>query len=311
MSTLKQTTYCANLWKEIYIDDKGDVYGCCIKKPHVLGNIYNEKLEDIWNNKTLHFFRKKSLAGQLSCFNRCTLTRNKTEYPHNSPTAPFSSLENLSIRFGQACQLRCIMCSLDHKDKGSLNLKRILPNLDLTHIKLICIQGGEPLFIKAAKDFFDHAYSLGKKVSFLTNGLMINDEWAKKISICSPFVYFSINAATKKTHELINKGSRWEIVLKNIQRVRDAREKYNTNIKIFGHMTIVIENLPEIPLFIEKFKRLGFDKINFGFDSSVPLYLTSHLKEMLHLRIKIRKALENSCDYDKIDLHQLNILGLV
>ena len=57
--SIKNNTYCPRLWYEIYIDDSGNVFSCCCK-PNLLGSIYNEKLEDICNDKIIQFSKLPS-----------------------------------------------------------------------------------------------------------------------------------------------------------------------------------------------------------------------------------------------------------
>lgn len=313
MQPTPKGTFCYRLWNEAFIDKDGSVFSCCRYKPAVLGNIYKNKLEDIYNNEMIQELRQKSLDGKLECFENCILlNKAKLGEPKKTVTINYATdLKRLKILFGEACNISCIMCWQDHKDKRSLDVTKLIENVDIKHFQDIELQGGETLLIPAAKSFFDHASSKGKKVSFLTNGLPINDEWAEKIARHSSFLYISINAATKETHELVNQGSRWELVLKSIQKIREAREKYRTDVKIKGHMTIVVENLNEIPLFIKTFRQLGFDEIDFGFDKKVPVYLRLYPFKKLRLRLQIRKAIRTSEYYRFMDLLALKNLSLM
>ena len=143
--------------------------------------------------------------------------------------------------------------------------------------------------------------------------MLLNDLWIEKIVKNSSFIYISLNAATKKTHELINKGSNWEVVLENIKKLNKAKEKFNSGLDIHGHMTLVNENLEEIPLFIKSFKNLGFDSIDFGFDKSIPLFLRKNKVFSKKLRSEIKESL-NSVDNttkSNINTHRLKLLKLI
>ncbi len=313
VKTCKEKTFCPRLWNEIYINVNGDVFACCHEKPKVLGNIYKKKLKEICNSPIIKEFRKKSLLGTLDCYQNCKLLQKKEKYPEQDDIEiDYNQLKRIKIEFGEACNLNCIMCWQDSKNKISLDYKKLIENVDITPFEDIEIQGGEPLFIESARAYYDYLISKEKKVSFLTNGILINSEWAKKIALHSSFIYFSLNAATKKTHELINHGSRWETVLNNIQKIRTAKKKYNTSVEIHGHMTIVIENLHEIPLFIKKFHEFGFEEIDFGYDlKTVPDYLKSHPLEFNELQFNIKKAIDNSDYKGKINIFRLKLLDLI
>ncbi|MBW2966772.1 radical SAM protein [Candidatus Woesearchaeota archaeon] len=313
----KKKIYCPHLWNNIFIDQVGNVY-CCeysysyFLKKNILGNIYDKKLKDIYCNKILSKLRKKLLDGKLKCFNNCAfLNKNKIGNTKKEVKIDYHKLKKLVIRFGESCNLNCIMCFLDSKKKKCLDYKKIIENVDLSPFEVIEIEGGEPLYMESVKKFFDYAASKDKKISFLTNGTLINDVWADKIALNSSYICFSLNAATKKTHELINKGSKWNLVLKNIQMVRKAKKKYNSNVKIIAHMTLVKENIKEIPLFIKKFKTFGVDSIEWGFDISAYLYLKKHEKEKEKLKNKIKRLLYEYKSKNDIDLSKLKLLSLV
>lgn len=313
MEPEKKETYCPLLWGEVYIDPKGDVFACCHKKPAVLGNIHHEKLENICNNSIIRELRQKSLNGQLECFERCTIIDKEKERnaPRKTTFDYRSDPKKLKIEFGELCNIGCIMCWQDHKSKTVLNHKKVIENVDLTPFESVDIQGGEPLAIADAKAYYEYVASQGKHPFLMTNGLLINDQWAEKIVLSSAFIHVSINAATAKTHEIVNKGSKWDVVLRNIQRLKASRQRHKTDFKIIGHMTIVIENIHEISLFIENFPQFGFDRIDFGYDTKV----VGHLRANPFLRIALKRDIFKACrslkDASLVDLKRLKMLQLV
>jgi len=304
-------TYCPRLWDEAFIDEHGRVYTCCHCLPEVLGRIYDEPLEEIVNNETTRRLRRESLEGRLACYRNCTLLDKSAPVERKEYLEiEYAELKRLKLMFGEACNIDCIMCWQDSRNTLSLDFGRMKGNLDLAPFTSIELQGGEPLFIPSATAFFDHAAAAGKKISFLTNGMMISEEWAEKIARHSDFVYFSLNAATKETHELVNRGSRWERVLGGIGRVLEARKRLGTDLKVWGHMTIVRQNLDEIDLFIERFPDLGFDAIDFGIDAPVTRHLRFHPLRKRALRRRVRSALERSPFRESVNDLRLRILGL-
>lgn len=313
MTGTDNNTYCAGLWENIFINDYGEVFSCCHSKPEVLGSIYKEHLTDICNGRIVQELRQKSLDGTLKCYHDCRLLdKNKPQQKREGVRIDYNDLTGLKILFGQACHINCIMCGQEKKIKVVLDYDKLAENVDITPFNNIDIQGGEPLFIEEAKRFFKDVVSKNKKASFLTNGLLINEEWARDIALHSSSLSVSINAATKKTHELVNRGSRWETVLRNVQRVRREREKHGTQLRITGHMTIVVENLKEIHLFLRDFKKLGFDRASFSYDTpSVPEYLEKHPVEAYIIRKRIQLVLKAVTGPPKANLMSLRLLKLV
>ncbi|MCK5633126.1 radical SAM protein [bacterium] len=304
-----ENTYCPRLWNGIFIDHRGNIYSYC-RAVDVIGNIYRQNLKEVVNNDIIQKIRKKSLDGELACYQKCTLLKDKkTECSDRKLIIDYKDLERIKLLFGTKCNINCIMCRDDKCDPVMLDCDRLIKNLDITPFQKIEIQGGEPLFMEQAKEFFDHAVKKGKKVSFLTNGLLINDEWAKKIVLHSKSMYISINGSNKKIHEIVNKGSKWETVLAGIKRIQEAKQIYKNNFNLHGHMTIIEENLLDIPNFIKNFPDIGFDTISFGFDRDIPSYIASHPIKTRVLKWKIKRALKKS-DILKVHKHRLEILRL-
>jgi radical SAM protein with 4Fe4S-binding SPASM domain len=308
---IKRNTFCHRLWTHATIDESGDVYSCWLKKPQKLGNIHESSLREILNGDTAKQLRKKSLHGTLPCYASCVFDHiSKDSATYDSPTIEYANMDKLRVLFSYSCNMRCIMCKQDHLSKNSLDYNTLVDNVDISPFKKIELLGGEPLFIESAKKFFVHAANNKKKVSFLTNGMLIDHHWAKMIALNSAFVHISLNAATKATHEMINKGSNWEKVLANVKRIRYYKKKFGSDVTIMGHMTLIIENLGEITKFIEKFKIFGFDTIEFGYDNRVPVYLSLYPEKKEALKKAISDCLNKSPYKDQIDTTDLDILYL-
>lgn len=303
-------TYCEKLWDELYIDYTGDVYSCCHQGPEVIGNIYNESMDEIINKDKILEFRKMSLDGNLKCYESCTLqsSRMKQKNVENNVLIQ-DKMHILKILYGELCNINCIMCWQDSNNTEILDFDKLKQNIQIERFEQVIIQGGEPLFCNKALDFFDFVSSKGVKISFLTNGILINDIWAEKIALNSIFIHISINAATKKTHELINKGSDWDMVLANVQLLRKYKKRYNSSLEIKGHMTIVEQNLFEIGQFIRNFEKLGFDFAKFGFDSNIPSFLDKNPNIKRKIILDIHHSI-NKQNIKKIDIDRLKLLGL-
>lgn len=290
--TAHRATYCPRLWNEVFIDRTGRVFTCCLWKPSSLGSIHEAPLRDIINSAPIRGFRERSLKGLLECYGGCRLLDKEGIRPEGKGSSiGYHELRRIKILFAETCNIHCIMCWQDGTNRDCLDYDALVRNVDLEPFERIEIQGGEPLCIEAARRYFDYCVSRGKRVSLLTNGLLVSDEWAEKFALHSDFVLFSLNAATKRTHEYVNRGSKWETVLRNIQRVRAARQRLGTDLRIVGHMTIVEQNLAEIPQFIENAAGVGFDDISIGYVEHIPRYLRAHPIKRLLLAARVRRAL--------------------
>lgn len=75
-------------------------------------------------------------------------------------------------------------------------------------------------------------------------------------------------------------------------------------------MTITTSNLTEVPLFLRRFRELGFDRVNFGFvKETVPLFLESHPDFAARLIADTSLAMEEVGGPD-VDAFRLAFLGL-
>ncbi len=219
---------------------------------------------------------------------------------------------HLQIMIGSLCNINCIMCPQDHHLKTVLNNDILKKNIDWLRIKEILINGGEVLVIKSAKELFIWlTEKMQKKIRLITNGLSINREWAEKLVRGSEWIEISVNAATKKTHELINKGSDFERVIRNIKMLIDLKRRYSLKTDIRYHFTIIPENIHEVAQAIKFADDLGCDLIAYSFDTpNVENFLSQHRNIKAKIRDEVTK-LANSNLSIKILRNQLDQLGLI
>jgi len=191
------------------------------------------------------------------------------------------------------------MCWQDHNSKTTLNNDILKKNIDWTQVEKIELQGGEILAMKGAKELYIWLTKrMNKKVDIITNGRLINDEWADNLVNGSDQIEISVNASTKKTHELVNKGSNYEIVINNIRKLIQLKYKHNLNTKIVYKYTIVTENIHEFTDAIKLANSSGCDSITFGCDKR----MLSFLNENPKLKENIKKEL-SSINYKELKVH--------
>lgn len=308
-------TFCKRLWDRVYVDQLGEVYACCKFQPDKLGNLYEKDFMEVWNGPKIQQYRKNSIEGKLHCFERCTLL-SPQDKAHNvvkktSLTVEEKDLKKVRLMFGEGCNIACIMCKQDHRDRVMLTKAVWKEKIPYHAVKVVEFQGGEPLFITEGRDCYRYlTEEVGKKVNVITNGLIINEEWAERIVKGSDYIIISINAATKQTHEIVNAGSRWEKVMEGVQRLVEAKAYFQSNIEMIGHMTIVTENVREIPQFITLADSIKLDTVEFGYDQpTVPPWLDKHPEVRASLIEQIK--IETDKASVTIDDNRLVHLGLV
>jgi MoaA/NifB/PqqE/SkfB family radical SAM enzyme len=309
-------TYCPDLWDSFTIDNRGNVYSCCLIKPVCLGNIYESELRNLVNDPAIVKERENSLNGKLECYSDCNWVEKNGLPPERIADShtEYDKMSYLHLNFGEKCNISCIMCRQRQRYSSNpwiLDPEVLSKNIDLRPFTDIVIQGGEPLFIDQCLEYMRYLGGIGKKYTLLTNGLLIDDLLADQLSKDAKIVCISLNAATKKTHELVNNGSRWDVVLNNINRLKAARSRNNSCLEIWGRMTITTLSLPEIPQYLRTWKALGFDHINFGYDRrTVPSFLKNNPDIHRRLKEEVAISLANA-DLQMMDIYRLKCLGLV
>ncbi len=314
MINTNKNTYCSDLWESVTINKYGDVYNCCLLKPEKIGNINNNSLKELINNKIAVNSRRKSLLGELECYETCTLVNKDILIANTSIEIGVNNLKTIHISCSESCNIQCIMCNHPKRHKENpieLSSSQLIKNIDFSLFENIIIQGGEPLYIDSCLSLINYLNKNNFRYTLLTNGLLVDYDIAEQLALNAKVISISINAVTHDTHKLINKGSDFYKVLENIKTIISCRQSFKTKLILFGRMTLVKQNLHEIPLFIEKYKSLGFDKINFGFDNpSVPNFLKKNLNFKENLKKEIILSLKNAQIAD-LDLKRLKQLELI
>jgi radical SAM protein with 4Fe4S-binding SPASM domain len=308
---------CSWLHDSVSINPRGDVYACCHQKPGVFGNIYENTLEEIFNSDRVKQFRQQEIDGTLPCMKTCTLVQ-KDNVKDDVIGNYHADLRYLLIEFGDRCNIRCIMCVQDHASTLELDPETIVKNIEIPKsCDKISLYGGEPTILKSAKKFFDHCAQSGSKVAFLTNGLAISEDMALKIARHCSDIFFSLNAASKEIHEIVNAGSKFEKVLRNVKRVVQAKKEVQGDVLIGGQMTIVEQNVHEIPQFIAKREEFEFEVVKFSYDWRVPRLLAKDPALKSRLTAEIGAAIEQAMsgkdprERRRIHTERLTMLGLV
>lgn len=145
------------------------------------------------------------------------------------------------------CNLRCPMCATIRQENQweiSDNFKQyILNNLD--NLELITWQGGEVFLYKGFKDLFLKAKeNKYLKQIIITNGLLINEQWANLITRANHLdLTISIDSIEKNIYEKLRFGAKFEQLLQNLDCIKQCRIQNNSNITVTMRTTISDENI--------------------------------------------------------------------
>jgi len=205
----------------------------------------------------------------LDCFATCNLLSFTLKHERASKLlsdSSFPTIRKLTLALGWFCNINCVMCPQDHSERNFLAVDVLKRNIDWSQVQEIICEGGEPLAAPTVRELWDHLISLGKKVNFVTNGLIMTAEKAERIAVHSDYIYISFNAATAETYARVTRGGSWSKLLSNLGLIQEARRVAHSQLRIIGHFTIVEENLHELPDFLDLATTLGLDIVNFGYN---------------------------------------------
>ncbi len=168
-----------------------------------------------------------------------------------------------------ACNLNCIMCPW-HGARRQLEPSGIMspvvweamrPHLnDATSIDFS--GGGEPLLQPMLARWIRQAHEAGCETGFLTNGLLLSEETARKVMAAGvDWVAVSVDGATADIYQNIRKGSDYRRVCKNIKRI--AAMRISGKPKLALNFVIMKSNAHQLLDIVELASGLGVDQINF------------------------------------------------
>jgi MoaA/NifB/PqqE/SkfB family radical SAM enzyme len=309
----RKGTYCPKLWDSAFVDQFGNVFNCCHSRPGSSGNLYKTSMTDIWQKSPrLKLFRWLSRHKALYCALDCILLTEdeKNSTPRKSPNIQHPSI--VRVLHGELCNIACPMCWQNHTDKRMISNEVLQNKIDWSKVNNIELQGGEVMAMKQAKEFFLWlTQEQHKKANLISNGTLINDEWARNLVIGSDWVAISVNAASQEVHEKINYRSKFPRVMENIRRMVQYKRELGAPITIIYKFSIVAGNLHEIADAIPVAAELGCDKITYGYDvTTVPAYLDAHPELKAELQHKLQVQLAANLPIE-IETMRLKFLGLL
>ncbi len=179
-----------------------------------------------------------------------------------------SKPRGLGITLTNKCNIRCIMCSVwqnswDIPEKTIKEILKLFP-----YLERLFWQGGEvflsPYFGEILEEI---ALYPNLRQDINTNGLLIDEKWAKKLVKVNSNIIFSIDSVTKNTYEYIRKGARFEDLISSIQILNKYRDDANNGDQTLKkcstliNLVIMNSNYKELPYFVDFAKKYRFDRL--------------------------------------------------
>jgi len=168
-----------------------------------------------------------------------------------------------------ACNLQCVMCPWRGTFQAAAGngimsqevWEAIKPNLSQV-LSVDFSGGGEPLLQPRLEQWIMEAKGAGCEVGFLTNGLLMVKEKAKRmINEGLDWIGFSMDGATAGMYEEIRKGSSFERVCENLATV--AALQIGKVPKTMINFVLMDMNFHQVDEIVRLAARLGVDQVNF------------------------------------------------
>lgn len=177
----------------------------------------------------------------------------------------FSKPFRLFVEITGRCNLNCIMCAYPFFQHGDMSLelfKKVLPLF--YYANNVVLQGiGESLLHPDFIIMLSLAKNTGAKISFATNGTVMNEELAEAIVLNDvDHVMISIDAATELTYQKIRRGGDFEKVINNIKKLNQVKKKHNSNLpRLSFEFVAMRQNISDLPKLVKLAKELEINVI--------------------------------------------------
>ncbi len=176
----------------------------------------------------------------------------------------------LTIETSAACNLRCVMCwnRMDPPARPPFLFPDAAKKIEPFYAKAHTIElhgNGEPLISPAFWEFVKKTKAGEQNVTVNTNFNLQNPALARELALSNlSMVNVSLDAATSSTYAKI-RGASFAQVLRNIKTFLAHRAAAGKSFpRIMINMTLMRENIGELPRFIRLAKTLGVNAVFFG-----------------------------------------------
>lgn len=264
--------FCDRPFKYAYLAPNGEVWPCGWMHI-VLGNLYEQDLDEIWHSEAAERARESILNGsfafcrKMSCpFCERDELPDLTEEEIRQRTVPSELPEDITIANDRTCNIACTSCrdcvlhiGREERDKIDGALKRLLPFANKA--KSIDLNGqGEFLANPSYIDFLNQLRPVHKdfKIHFETNGTLFDEaHWAKfsHLSAYNIGVTVTLSSLNREVYRYLSGGFDYlERELENIRFL--SRLRREEKIKDLTVTPVIQEcNFWELPEYVRTFTR--------------------------------------------------------
>jgi len=254
--------FCIVPFTNIILEPDGKV-GMCRQQgsDFPIGNIKKNSIMDIWNGDKAQEWREEFLTGKVKkCkshikYDHCNLcSHNNAHYEDVEFSKVQSSpIIKLTANLNGKCNLECIMCHIWRKPNDVYNeenfwipaRKDIFPKL-----KELELLSGEPFIQQDTYKLIDEVSSVNPSCDWF---ITTNAHWTLNNRIISyldkirirDFI-ISIDSVDHETYSSIRKKGNLDIVLNNIERIKNYNQSRSENFNFRFNFLVVHENWDQV-----------------------------------------------------------------
>jgi radical SAM protein with 4Fe4S-binding SPASM domain len=166
------------------------------------------------------------------------------------PRSRKPSLKTVFFHLTKRCNLKCPHCYFTKGDNADTDLPfpvviGVIDALMENEGKSITLSGGEPLLYPRIKEIIQYARR-GLEVKILTNGVLIDREWAEFLAGVNVSVQISIDGSKAEVHDSIRGRGNFEKSMQALKHLQKAGLGHKVNFST----TVMKQNLHDLPKII-------------------------------------------------------------
>ncbi|MHB9154098.1 MAG: tetratricopeptide repeat protein [Endomicrobiales bacterium] len=172
----------------------------------------------------------------------------------------------LTVTLTSRCQLNCRMCEVrrqwkepwDLPEKTAREVMELFPSLEY-----VTWSGGETFLYAHFKELFEKAARYpGLRQEIVTNGHLIDDDWAQRLAGNKVTLIYSIDGFTPESYESIRRGGRYDELLKSLERIRAWRDRVDgSGLYLVLNFVVMKSNVRQLEHLMDFAARYGFKEV--------------------------------------------------
>jgi|GEM_PF-1975963 MoaA/NifB/PqqE/SkfB family radical SAM enzyme len=174
------------------------------------------------------------------------------------------------------CNLFCRMCEFpspreEGRKKGyELDMRtelfdvlapQVFPHALMVNLTVV----GEPMMVPYLDRVLEQARDWNTKIEFITNGMLLDQAMIERVGPETAAMIVSFDAGTRRTFNRIRIGADFDVITLNMllfDRWRKARPEGQYRPALHMNVTLMRENVEELPTLVRVAQLLGVDRVN-------------------------------------------------